>query len=134
MNLAVITGNLGRDPELRYAPSGSAVASISVATNERWTNKDGEKQEHTEWHRVVCWEKLAENVAEYLHKGSKVLVKGRLRTRSWEDSNGVQRYVTEIIANNVEFLDRNGGSKAPPPGEEDGGYVPSDVPDDDIPF
>jgi len=134
MRLGIITGNLGRDPELRYAPSGSAVASMSVATNERWTDKDGKKQEHTEWHRVVCWKRLAENVAEYLHKGSKVLVKGRLRTRSWEDSNGVQRYVTEIIANHVEFLDRNGGSEARPPGEEDDGYAPSDVPDDDIPF
>lgn len=111
INKVILIGNLGNDPEIRYTPSGSAVANVSLATSEVWRDKQsGELQERTEWHKVVFFNRLAEIVGEYLHKGSKIYVEGSLRTRKWQDKNGVDRYTTEIIANEMHILDsRSGG-------------------------
>ncbi len=114
LNKAMIIGNLGQDPELRYTPSGVAVANFSVATSEKWKDKDGNDQEKTEWHRVVIWRKLAEICGEYLKKGSKVYLEGKLQTRSWEDDNGVKRYATEIVVNQMQMLDRKASGATPP--------------------
>ena len=100
-NQAIILGNLTRDPEMRYTPNGQAVASFSIATNRRWTNQQGEPQEQTEFHNIVAWGKLAEICNQILYKGRKVLVSGRLQTRSWEGQDGVKRYKTEIVADNI---------------------------------
>lgn len=112
INKVILIGNLGRDPEIRYTPSGLAVASVSVATSETWKDKQsGENQERTEWHRVVFYQRLAEIVGEYLKKGSKIFVEGRLRTSKWQDkATGQDRYTTEIIAENMQMLDSKGGS------------------------
>ena len=108
INKVILVGNLGNDPEVRYTPSGTAVANVSVATGESWKDKNtGERQERTEWHRVVFFSRLAEIVEQYLKKGSKVYVEGRLQTRSWEQE-GVKRYSTEIIANDMQMLDSRG--------------------------
>jgi single-strand DNA-binding protein len=110
VNLVIIVGNLGQDPEVRYTPSGDAVANLSVATSESWKDKNtGEKQERTEWHRIVAFRKLAEIMGEYLKKGSKVYIEGKLQTRKWQDKNGVERYTTEIVADRMEMLDPRGG-------------------------
>lgn len=108
VNKVILIGNLGSDPELRYTPNGVAVANFSVATSERWNDKDGKSQERTEWHRIVAWRKLAEIAGEYLKKGRQVFVEGKLQTRSWEDQDGVKRYMTEIIADNIQMLGRRG--------------------------
>ena len=114
VNKAILIGNLGNDPEVRYTPSGSAVASISLATSETWRDKQsGEVQDRTEWHRVVFFNRLAEIIGEYLHKGSKIYIEGSLRTRKWQDKNGVDRYTTEIIANEMHMLDSKSASAAP---------------------
>lgn len=106
INKVIIIGNLGADPEVRYGPTGGAVANITVATSESWTDKQtNEKKELTEWHRVVVYQRLAEIAGEYLRKGSKVFIEGRLRTRKWQDQQGVERYTTEIIANELQMLD-----------------------------
>jgi single-strand DNA-binding protein len=112
VNKVILIGNLGNDPEVRYTPSGSAVATISLATSEMWRDKQsGEQQERTEWHRAVFFNRLAEIVGEYLRKGSKIYVEGSLRTRKWQDKNGVDRFTTEIIANEMHILDsKNGGA------------------------
>lgn len=111
LNQAQLIGNLGADPEIRYTQAGTAVANFSLATNERWKDRDGNQQEKTEWHRVVAWAQLAEIVGEYLKKGSKVFIQGRLQTRSYDDRNGITRYTTEIVASDMRMLgDRNGGS------------------------
>lgn len=111
VNKVILIGNLGADPEVRYTPSGSAVANITVATSESWKDKQsGETQDRTEWHRVVFFNRLAEIVGEYLRKGSKIYVEGGLRTRKWQDRNGVDRYTTEIIANEMQMLDSRGGA------------------------
>lgn len=104
LNRVVIMGNLGQDPELRYTQSQTPVCTLSVATTDYRTSQDGQKQEFTEWHRVVVWSKQAENCAKYLAKGRSVLVEGRLQTRSWEDKQGQKKYVTEIVAQNVQFI------------------------------
>lgn len=114
VNKAILIGNLGRDPELRYTQNGQAVTSFSLATNENWTDKSGERTERTEWHRIVAWGKTAELCAQYLSKGRTVYIEGRLQTRDWEDKEGVKRQTTEIVANTVQFL---GG----PRGEGGGG-------------
>ena len=101
VNKVILVGNLGRDPEVRYTPSGQAVANFTVATNEAWTDKAGQKQERTEWHRVVVWGKSAENCGEYLSKGRQVFVEGRLQTREWTNKEGAKQYTTEIVANPV---------------------------------
>ena len=104
VNKVIVLGRLGQDPELKHTAGGSPVTNFSVATNESWTDKQGQKQERTEWHRIVVWGKLAELCAQYLSKGREVYLEGRLQTRSWEDKQGQKRYTTEIQANTVQFL------------------------------
>ena len=106
VNKVILIGHLGQDPELKYTPSGAAVTNFSLATNEYWKDSDGNRKDHTEWHRIVMWRKLAEIAGEYLKKGSKVYIEGSLRTRSWEDKDGVKRYTTEIQADSMTMLDR----------------------------
>lgn len=130
VNKAIIIGNLGSDVEVKTTGSGTSVANISVATNERWKDKSGEYKDRTEWHRVVVFGKTAENCAKYLKKGSQVYVEGRIQTNEWEDKEGQKRYTTEIVALNVTFLKGGGDQKAPKP---DGNYDPS-FNDDEIPF
>ena len=130
INKAILIGNLGADPEVRYTQSGTAVATFNVATSERWKGQDGQMQEQTEWHRVVAWAKLAEICGEYLHKGSKVYVEGKIQTRKWQDKDGVDRYTTEIVARDMKMLSakgeggrQSGGYQEPPfPDEPSGGY------------
>lgn len=113
VNKVIIIGNLGADPEVRYMPSGGAVATLNVATSESWKDKQtGETQERTEWHRVSYFNRLAEIAGEYLRKGSKIYVEGSLRTRKWQDKNGQDRYTTEIIGNELQMLDSKGGAGA----------------------
>ena len=104
-NLVVIIGNLGKDPELRFPDNGQSVADFSVATNEKWTDHSGKKQERTEWHSVAVWGKLAEACGKHLKKGSKVYVRGKLRTEKWKDSDGAERQRTRVVASTVQFLD-----------------------------
>lgn len=113
VNKVILIGNLGKDPELKHTSSGTAVASITVATNERFKDKSGEWQDKTEWHNVVLWQRLAEIASEYLKKGRSVYIEGRLQTRSWEDKQGQKRYTTEIVASDLVLL---GGGRS-----EDGG-------------
>jgi len=156
VNKVILVGNLGADPEVRFTPSGQAVANFRIATSENWTDKNGQKQERTEWHRIVVWGKLAELCGEYLAKGRQCYVEGRLQTREWTDKEGKKNYTTEVIANQVVFLggrdgagagprsggaSRNGGGRGddfgpPPPGMDDmgGGGSPSGGGEDDIPF
>jgi single-strand DNA-binding protein len=155
INKVILVGNLGKDPETRYMPNGKAVTNFSIATSESWTDKQsGDKQERTEWHNIVMFEKLAEIAAEYLRKGSQVYVEGSLRTRKWQDKEGKDRYTTEIVARDMQMLGGRGGAggaasggggsggaesrptrqapaedRGPPAGGNDeGGF------DDDIPF
>ena len=114
LNKAMIIGNLTRDPEIRTIPSGQTVASFSVATNLIWTDKQGQRQEKVEFHNVVAWRRLAEICGQYLRKGSKVYIEGRLQTRDWVGQDEVKRYRTEIIAENMIMLDRAGGAPASP--------------------
>ncbi|GAB4411488.1 MAG: single-stranded DNA-binding protein SSB1 [Bacteriovoracaceae bacterium] len=109
VNKVILVGRLGQDPELKYTPSGSAVCNFSLATSETWADKGGQKQERTEWHRVVVWGKLAELCNQYLAKGRQAYVEGSLRTRSWDDKSGQKRYTTEIMANTVQFLSAGAG-------------------------
>jgi single-strand DNA-binding protein len=104
VNKVILIGNLGRDPETRYMPDGGAITNISIATTETWKDKQGEKQEKTEWHRVAFFGKLAEIAGEYLKKGSQVYVEGRLQTRKWQDKDGADKYTTEIVANAMQML------------------------------
>jgi single-strand DNA-binding protein len=152
INKVILIGNLGNDPEMRHTPSGAGVCEFRLATNEAWTDKQGQRQERTEWHRVVVWGKKAEVCSKYLSKGRQVYVEGRLRTRSWEDKEGNKRYTTEVIANDVQFLGGgregggreggggggrggSGGMDEPPPGDYfGGGGGGGGGPDDDIPF
>ena len=110
INKVILVGNLGRDPEMRYTPSGSAVANLAIATSESWKDKQtGEQQERTEWHRVVMFNRLGEIAGEYLKKGSKVYIEGKLQTRKWQDKDGQDRYTTEIVGNEMQMLDSRGG-------------------------
>jgi single-strand DNA-binding protein len=109
VNKVILVGNLGKDPEVRYTPGGQAVANFTIATNENWTDKSGQKQERTEWHRIVVWGKLAELCSEYLAKGRQVYVEGRLQTREWNNKEGAKQYTTEVVANQVVFL--SGGER-----------------------
>lgn len=138
VNKVILIGNLGKDPEVRYMPSGSAVANVTIATSEQWKDKQsGEKQERTEWHNVVFFNRLAEIAGEYLKKGSKVYIEGSLRTRKWQDkATGADRYTTEIVANDMQMLDGRGGEsggqqRQSQPREE--AMAEPDL-DDDIPF
>ena len=136
INKVMLIGNLGSDPELRFTPSGVQVANFSLATTESWTDKSGERQERAEWHRIVLWRRLAEVAGQYLKKGSKIYIEGKLQTRSWEDQNGQKRYTTEVVANSMEMLD--GGQAAV--AEVDMAYnaregAPAGTPSDDgLPF
>jgi single-strand DNA-binding protein len=116
VNKAILIGNLGKDPELRYTPGGQPTSSFSLATTDRWTDRNGQKQERTEWHNIVAWGKLAELVNQYLKKGRSAYVEGRIATRSWDDRDGNKKYRTEIIASQIQFL---GG-----PGQTGGDAVP----------
>jgi single-strand DNA-binding protein len=141
VNKVILIGNLGRDPELRYTQSGQAVANFTLATNERFSTKDGDKQERTEWHRIVAWGRTGELCAQYLSKGRSIYLEGRLQTREWEDKEGQKRRTTEIVANTVQFLGGRGGEGGSgpggsPPGAGDGGHDSGDPPPppDDVPF
>jgi single-strand DNA-binding protein len=123
VNKVIIVGNLGRDPEVRYTPNGSAVCNVSVATTRSWKNKEsGDKSEETEWHRVVFYDKLAEIAGEYLKKGRSVYVEGRLKTRKWQDKDGVEKYTTEIIATDMQMLGSREGMGGGSAADEGGGY------------
>jgi len=134
VNKVILIGNLGADPELRYTPSGTPVATFSLATKEYWTNKEGGKEERTEWHRIVAWGRLGEICGEYLHKGRQVYVEGRIQTRAWEDRDGNKRYTTEIVAQIMQMLGPGGKREAAGPTEEFPVDEPPDIADDDIPF
>jgi len=121
LNKCMIIGNLGRDPEMRYTPSGQAVTQFSVATNRNFRDPQGEWQSETEWFRVVVWADRAERAAEQLRKGHKVYVEGRLQTRQWEDQSGNKRYTTELVADRVTSLERRDREDGPPPPGEPGG-------------
>jgi single-strand DNA-binding protein len=118
VNKVILIGNLGRDPETRYMPDGGAVTNVSIATTESWKDKNGEKQEKTEWHRVAFFGKLAEIAGEYLKKGSQVYVEGRLQTRKWQDKDGQDKYTTEIVADRMQMLGSRQGMGG---GEREGG-------------
>lgn len=146
VNKVILIGNLGRDPEVRYTPNGLAVANITIATTEAWKDKQsGENQERTEWHRIVMYARLAEIAGEYLRKGSKIFIEGRLQTRKWQDKNtGQDRYTTEIIADSLQMLDSKGaGAHASDHSPSSEKSIPETLPasepvmdnfDDDIPF
>jgi len=145
INKVILIGNLGQDPEVKYMPNGNAVANITLATSESWKDKNtGEQVDKTEWHRVVFFRRLAEIVGEYLKKGSKVYIEGKLQTRKWQDKNGVDHWTTEIIASEMQMLDsRGGGADADQQGQSSSyqsnqggsaGQVPDNDFDDDIPF
>ena len=144
INKVILVGNLGADPETKYGPSGDAITNLRIATSESWTDKNtGQKQERTEWHRVVVFKKLAEICAEYLRKGSQVYIEGSLRTRKWQDKEGRDQYTTEIVANDMTMLGGKGGGDAQARERQEerkpaaaapaaGGF--DDNLDDDIPF
>jgi single-strand DNA-binding protein len=138
LNKAILIGNLGKDPEVRYTPSGLGVANFNIATSESWTNKEGAKETRTEWHRIVAFGKLAEICGEYLSKGKQVYIEGRIQTRDWEDQNGVKRYTTEIVANQMLMLGgRDSGDTARnqgTPAKDFQGPPGAGFEDDDIPF
>ncbi len=152
INKVIIVGNLGADPEMRYMPSGGAVANLSVATSDTWKDKQtGQAQERTEWHRIIFFNRLAEICGEYLRKGSKIYLEGRLQTRKWQDKNGVERYTTEIVGSEMQMLDSRGAgamntfdSNSSMDQASGMGYMPSNSAsaepvmdsgfDDDIPF
>lgn len=138
INKAIIVGSLGQDPETRYLPSGGAVTNVSVATSESWKDKaTGERRESTEWHRVVFFNRLAEIAGEYLTKGSKVYIEGKLKTRKWQDQSGADRYTTEIHASELQMLDSKGQQKAQGEPEPTQGVQPNTAAadfEDDIPF
>ena len=143
VNKVILVGNLGRDAELRYTPGGAAVATINMATTEVWNDKAGQRQEKTEWHRVVLWGKSAESLAEYLVKGKQIYVEGRLQTRQWDDKDGNKRYTTEIRSDRIVLLGGAGGGgrgqsiERQEVGVHAGAAVPESsepLTDDDIPF
>jgi single-strand DNA-binding protein len=119
LNKVQLIGNLGKDPELRYTANGLAVASFTIATNMSWKDKEGNQQERTEWHNIVAWDRLGEICGEYLKKGKKVYIEGRLQTRNYEDKEGIKRYTTEVVAEDMIMLDGRsageGGANIPPP-------------------
>ncbi len=142
VNKVILVGNVGRDPELRYTQSGQPVASFSVATNERFKDRDGNQKDRTEWHRIVAWARLAEICGEYLKKGSPVYIEGRIQTRDWEDKEGNKRQTTEIVALTMQMLGRRGeAGSGPAMGDDQSRSGGGDDPlsqasgaDDEIPF
>jgi single-strand DNA-binding protein len=136
LNKALLIGNLGKDPELRYTPSGKAVASFSIATTNQWKDKDGQKQERTDWHNIVVWGRQAEIAKDYLRKGKQIYLEGRIQTRNYDDKDGNKRWITEIVADRFLMLGRKGEGDAgdefpPPPAESD---APGAGNEDDLPF
>src|ERR1044072_3197200 len=140
VNKAILVGNIGKDPEVRFTGSGKAVCKFSLATSSTWNDNDGNKQERTEWHNIIVWGKQGENCGQYLAKGRQAYIEGSIRTRSYDDKTGQKRYVTEIIAQRVRFLGGGGGGRVAPEAEGEshgepvsggGGQAPFD---DDIPF
>jgi single-strand DNA-binding protein len=135
LNKVLLIGNLGKDPELSYTASGIAVAKFSIATNERWKDQEGNVQERVEWHNIIVWRKLAEICGQYLKKGSKVYLEGKLQTRSWDDKNtGVKRYTTEVIADDLIMLDSKGSVESGPGDVRTIGEEPQVAEKDDLPF
>lgn len=140
INKVILIGNLGADPEIRYTQSGTPVVNFRVATTERWKDQSGQQQEQTEWHSIVAWRRLAEICGEYLSKGSRVYIEGKLQTRKWQDQNGNDRYTTEIVANEMKMLSpRGSGTGTDNYGADGGGYnnFPQEPPPstgDDVPF
>ena len=132
LNMAQIIGHLGRDPDVRYTPEGTAIANLAVATNQTWKDKDGEKQERTEWHRVVLFGKVAEIAGEYLKKGSLVYLQGRLQTRKWQGEDGQDRFTTEIVADRMKMLGGKGERNTQAANGKPAAAGPDF--DDDIPF
>ncbi len=138
LNKVMLIGNLGKDPEVRYTPSGQAVASFSLATSEKFKSKSGEWEERTEWHNITLWGKLAEIAGEYLSKGKTVYIEGRLQTRKWQDKNGNDRYTTDIVGDKMQMLspmgERRGSDGPSETSGGGGGYEEPPFQDDDIPF
>jgi single-strand DNA-binding protein len=136
VNKVILVGRLGKDPEVKYTPNGAAVAKFTVATSREWKDRNtGEKQENTEWHRIVAWERLGEICGEYLRKGSQVYIEGRLQTRSWEDQDGNKKWTTEVIAQTMQMLGSAArGGEAQSQAEQFPTEEPINVPEDDIPF
>jgi single-strand DNA-binding protein len=145
VNKVILVGNVGRDPELRYTQGGQPVASFSIATNERFKDREGNWKDRTEWHRIVAWARLAEICGEYLRKGSQVYVEGRIQTRDWEDKEGNKRQTTEVVALSMQMLGRRGGegggapmggdeSQARSAGDDPLSQAPPSGADDEIPF
>jgi len=129
LNKVILIGNLGSDPEMRYTPGGNPVTSFSVATNRRYTDSNGETKEETEWFRVIAWRKLAESCNQFVTKGKRVYVEGRLRTRNWEGQDGQKRVSVEVVANRVLFLDRRATVSVPEEGEIEPGDLPFNQPE-----
>jgi single-strand DNA-binding protein len=141
LNKLMLIGNLGRDPEVRFTPGGRAVARFPLATSEVWTDQEGQRQERTEWHNIVVWGKQAETCGQYLSKGRQVFLEGSVRTRQYDDKEGNKRYITEVIAQRVQFLGSRGEGGSAGASRESSSGASSDVPasqptaeDDDIPF
>lgn len=128
INKAILVGNLGGDPEIRYTQGGTQVATFTLATTERWKGQDGQMQESTEWHKIVAWNRLAEICGEYLQKGARVYIEGKIQTRKWKDQNNNDRYTTEIIAREMKMLSQRGASHAGPMSGQHGRGVGEDVP------
>lgn len=134
INKAMLIGRLGKDPEVRYTPDGTMVTNFNLATDEQWKDKNGEKVQKTEWHRIVTFGKLAEICGNYLVKGKLVFVEGRIQTRSWEDKDGVKRFTTEIVASNMQMLDSKGQSKTMEDSSSDSSAGGTATGADDVPF
>jgi single-strand DNA-binding protein len=145
VNKVILVGNLGKDPEVRFTPSGRAVAKFSIATTESWMDQESGRQERTEWHNIVVWGKQAESCGQYLAKGRQVFIEGAIRSRSYDDKEGNKRYITEIIAQRVQFLGSSGGGSGRGISAEGGGggaaaggnfdeFGGGQIPEDDVPF
>jgi single-strand DNA-binding protein len=136
VNKVILVGNLGQDPELKYTPSGAAVTNFTLATNEVWKDNEGNSQERTEWHRIVLWRKQAEFAGEWLKKGRKIYVEGRLQTRSWEDKEGIKRYTTEVVGDTFITLDSRSDGERPAQTAETSSAPPAAdaQEEDDLPF
>jgi single-strand DNA-binding protein len=135
VNKAILIGRLGKDPEVRYTPDGTMVTNFNLATDEQWKDKNGEKVQKTEWHRIVTFGKLAEICGNYLVKGKMVFIEGKIQTRAWDDKDGVKRYTTEIVANNMQMLDSKGQNKAEDSHPESAPASSAhNAPPDDVPF
>jgi len=132
VNKVILVGRLGADPQLKYTPSGKANVSFSLATNAVWKDQDGNQQEKTDWHRITAWSKLAEVMGEWLKKGSYIFIEGRLQTRTYEDANGVKKWITEVVATDMEMLGRKGEGSDMPAAEEI--EEPGAGAEDEVPF